>query len=165
MFPTALAFTKRSALVPGSRRRWSQQQNLTFLARCGLLWWLLLLACFGVLQAQKAITFPLGTIPRQLIPSRLGFRFSRKAYLVLRWDLRSPWTVWTVIDFAFYSESTPYVMKALSHKRLWGFPISPSGTKTCLKRYETKTNLASVDRPWGSKMVRWARSKVLCIVR
>jgi len=52
----------------------------------------------------------LWTIPRQPIPSRLGFCFSRKAYSVMLGDLRSPWAVWTVINFSpLISDNSPIV--------------------------------------------------------
>jgi len=61
MFPTALAFTKPISASAGSRRLVTTAKP-PLLARCGLLM-IVAVACFGVLQPKKAITFPLGTIP------------------------------------------------------------------------------------------------------
>ena len=54
------------------------------LAHCRLSLWFVPGACLGGPQAQKAIAFTLWTIPRQHIPSSLGFRCSRKAYSALQ---------------------------------------------------------------------------------
>jgi len=61
----------------------------------------------------------LWTIPRQPIPSRLGFCFSRKAYSVLLGDLRSTGTVWMVIDFCPLIPDNSSVVRGYNGWR-WG---------------------------------------------
>jgi hypothetical protein len=51
-----------------------------------------------------------------------------------------------MIHVVYHSESTPCAMKALLHRRLRDFSISPSGSKTCHKWDKTTSNLISISR-------------------